>query len=217
MSIRILIADDHGVVRRGLRVLLESVKGWEVCAEATNGREAVEGVAQHRPDVAILDISMPKLNGVEAARQIRKTFPTTEILLLTMHDSDVLLREGLEAGANGFLLKDDADQYLLAAVEALRGHKQYFSPKIADALAAGRKQPVKAGADVDVPLNRLTPREREIVQLLAEGKVNKEVGAILNISARTVETHRAKIMLKLGLHSITELVHYAIRNRIIHS
>ena len=213
MPVRILIADDHQVVRTGLRALLESKTGWQVCAEAANGREAVEKAGQLKPDVAVLDIGMPLLNGVEATRQIRKLSPQTEVLILTMHDSEVLVQEVLEAGANGYILKDDADRNLVAAVDALRRHKPYLSSRVSEAASSA------VGSDGSSPgrssRNRLTPREREILQLLAEGKSNKEVAGILGISVKTAETHRANIMLKLDFHSITELVRYAVRNKII--
>lgn len=217
MPLQILIADDHGVVRKGLRTLLESARGWKVCAEATNGRNAVEETATFKPDIAILDISMPGLNGVEAARQIRALCPQTEVLILTMHESDLLLHESLKAGAKGYLLKEDADEHLLSAVDALRQHKQYFSPKIAKVIATEGLCGVRQEAEGDVLRNRLTSREREVIQLLTEGKSNKEAATILRISVKTVESHRARIMLKLGMHSITGLVRYAIRNKIIAS
>jgi DNA-binding NarL/FixJ family response regulator len=215
MLLQILIADDHGVVRKGLRTLLESARGFKVCAEATNGRRAVEQTGACKPDIAILDISMPELNGVEATRQIRQLYPQTEVLILSMHESDVLLHESLKAGAKGYLLKEDADEYLLLAVDALRQHKQYFSPKIARAIAGNGSATLPLAAHRGVPLNRLTSREREVIQLLAEGKSNKEVATTLGISVKTVEAHRTRIMLKLGVHSITGLVRYAIRNKII--
>jgi DNA-binding NarL/FixJ family response regulator len=210
MSVRILVADDHHVVRTGLRALLESKSGWQVCAEAANGREAVEKARELTPDVAVLDIGMPLLNGVEATRQIRKLSPKTEILILTMHDSDLLVQEVLAAGALGYILKDDADRNLIAAVDALRRHKPFLSSRVSEAaLSAG-------GQDGDrTSRSRLSPRQREILQLLAEGKSNKEVAAVLGISVKTAETHRANIMLKLNFHSITELVRYAVRNKII--
>jgi DNA-binding NarL/FixJ family response regulator len=212
---QILIADDHGIVRKGLRTLLEHSRGCEVCAEVSNGREAVEKARLLRPDIAILDITMPVLNGVEATRQIRKVSPHTEVLILSMHESDLLLKEGLEAGAKGYLLKEDADRYLLAAVNALRRHTRYFSPKVSEALAAEAPHADKRKSKIRG--YRLTPREREVVQLLAEGGSNKEVATLLDISAKTVETHRANIMVKLNLHSITELVRYAIRNNLTQS
>lgn len=215
MATQILIADDHSVVRRGLRTLLEFRKDWRVCAEAANGIEAVELTKKHRPDVVILDITMSELNGVEATRRIRRISPETEVLILSMHDSDLLLREAVEAGVRGYMLKDDADKNLFSAVEALCRHERYFSPKVERAIAVRRiRLNSKSGGDEN-SWNELSPREREIVQLLAEGKSNKEAATLLTISAKTVETHRARIMLKLSLHSITDLVHYAIRNQIV--
>jgi DNA-binding NarL/FixJ family response regulator len=213
MPVRILIADDHQVVRTGLRALLESKKGWEVCAEAANGREAVEKASQLKPDVAVLDIGMPLLNGVEATRQIRKLSPQTEILILTMHDSELLVQEVLGAGAHGYILKDDADRNLVAAVDALQRHKPYLSSRVSEAASGAAGQDGSAFGQSS--RSRLTPREREILQLLAEGKSNKEVAGFLGISVKTAETHRANIMLKLDFHSITELVRYAVRNKII--
>jgi DNA-binding NarL/FixJ family response regulator len=217
MPVRILVADDHQVVRTGLRTLLESKAGWEVCGEATQGREAVQKSAELKPDVAVLDIAMPILNGVEATRQICKLSPDTAVLILSMHDSEHLVREVLEAGAKGYILKDDADRNLLAAVEALSRQRTYLSPRVAEAFA-------KKGTPTDTSIlaerpsrSRLTPREREVVQLLAEGKSNKEVAQFLGISVKTAETHRANIMLKLNFHSVTELVRYAVRNQIIQS
>lgn len=209
--LRILVADDHQVVRTGLRALLESKTGWQVCAEAGNGREAVEKARELQPDVAVLDIGMPLLNGVEATRQIRKASPKTEILILTMHDSEQIIQGVLDAGARGYILKDDADKNLLAAVESLRRHKPYLSSRVS--VAATAIQPDADG--IERPFRRLTPREREIVQLLAEGKSNKEIANYLNISVKTAETHRANIMLKMNFHSVTELVRYAVKNKII--
>jgi len=214
VPLRILIADDHSVVRRGLRAVLESHKDWRVCAEAANGTEAVELAKRFKPDVAVMDISMSELNGVEATRRIQKVSPKTEVLVLSMHESELLLRQTLEAGARGYILKDDGDQNLLSAVEAVHKHERYFSPKIRRAIEAGRVHLDLENEDTTTR-ERLTPREREIIQLLAEGKSNKEAAALLDISVKTVETHRAHIMLKLDLHSITDLVHYAIRNQMI--
>lgn len=210
--LRILVADDHHVVRTGLRALLESKTGWRVCAEAANGREAVEKANEFRPDVAVLDIGMPLLNGVEATRQIRKVSPETEVLILTMHDSEQMIQGVLDAGARGYILKDDADRNLLAAVEALRKHKPYLSSRVSAAVSNTALSDAPEG---ERPARRLTPREREIVQLLAEGKSNKEIASYLNISVKTAETHRANIMLKLNFHSVTELVRYAVKNKII--
>jgi DNA-binding NarL/FixJ family response regulator len=214
MSLRILVADDHHVVRAGLRALLETKTGWKVCAEAVNGREAVEKARELKPDVAVLDIGMPLLNGIEATRQIRKISPDTEVLILTMHDSELMIQGVLKAGARGYILKDDADRNLLAAVEALRRHKPYLSSRVS---AAAPKTALLSGDDPAPERRRLTPREREILQLLAEGKGNKEIAGFLSISVKTAETHRANIMLKLNFHSITELVRYAVRNHIIQS
>jgi DNA-binding NarL/FixJ family response regulator len=217
MPVRILVADDHQVVRTGLRALLESKTGWQVCAEAANGREAVEKAGQLKPDVAVLDIGMPLLNGVEATRQIRKLSPQTEILILTMHDSEQLVQEVLGAGAHGYILKDDADRNLVAAVDALRRHKPFLSSRVSEAASGAVGYPGDGAVLSQPSRSRLTPREREIVQLLAEGKSNKEVAGYLGISVKTAETHRANIMLKLDFHSITELVRYAVRNKIIQS
>jgi DNA-binding NarL/FixJ family response regulator len=215
MPLRILVADDHHVVRAGLRALLESRDGWQVCAEAADGRDAVKKAGELQPDVAVLDISMPLLNGIEATRQICRVSPHTEILILTMHASDILVQQVLDAGARGYILKDDADRNLLAAVEALGRHKKFFSSRIAGAVA---RESTPGGSSPGLkrpPRSRLTPREREIVQLLAEGKANKEVASLLGISVKTAATHRANIMLKLDLHSVAELVRYAVRNKII--
>lgn len=217
MLVRILVADDHHVVRAGLRTLLESKTGWQVCAEAANGREAVEKAGQLKPDVAVLDIGMPLLNGVEATRQIRKLSPQTEVLILTMHESELLVQEVLEAGAHGYILKDDADRNLLTAVDALRRHEPYMSSRLPEAVSKASPSFGEGKAPDRSSRSRLTPREREILQLLAEGKSNKEVASFLGISVKTAETHRANIMLKLDFHSITELVRYAVRNKIIDS
>ena len=210
-GLRILIADDHAVVRAGLRALLESRSGWEVCGESADGRDAVEKATKLKPDVAVLDIGMPLLNGVETTRRIRSASPFTEILILTMHESDDLVQQVVEAGARGYILKDDADRVLLAAVEAVRNHKPYFSTRVSTPPST---DPLPS-SDPSRSRLRLTPREREILQLLAEGKSNKEVASLLGISVNTAEAHRANIMLKLNVHSLAELVHYAIRNNII--
>jgi len=215
MQLRILVADDHAVVRAGLRAMLESRPGWQVCAEAENGRDAVEKAGELKPDVAVLDISMPVLNGIEATRQIRRHSPETEVLILTMHDSDQMVQQVLEAGARGYVLKDDADRVLLEAVQAVQRHHEFFSTRVAQSLPPASRPGLHPDAPVVRTRGKLTQREREIVQLLAEGKSNKEVAGVLNISVRTAETHRANIMLKLNLHSIVELVHYAMRNGIV--
>jgi DNA-binding NarL/FixJ family response regulator len=215
-TLRILVADDHDIIRRGLKELLTSRSGWEVCAEAKTGREAVMLAEQLRPDVVVMDISMPDLNGLEAARKIRKSLPKTEILILTLHFSDQLVREIVEAGVRAYIMKSDADRDLVAAVEALANHRPFFTARAADMLLDGFVRPHAAPPDPDAVIrNRLTSREREIVQLLAEGKSSKEVAVSLGISVKTAETHRANIMRKLELHSVSELVRYAVRNQII--
>lgn len=216
-SVRILVADDHDLMRRGLRSLLESRPGWEVCAEANTGRDAVAKAAQLKPDVVVLDVCMPELNGVEATRQIRKTSPRSEVLVLSVHHSDQLIRDVLEAGARGFLVKADSDADLVTAVESLSNRKPYFTSYATEMLLNGySKEPSPSGGKpVLIAGERLTSREREVVQLLAEGKSSKEVASALNISAKTAETHRANIMRKLDFHSVGEIVRYAVRNQMI--
>ena len=213
-SLSILIADDHAVVRAGLRALLESRDGWQVCAEAIDGRDAVEKAIKHKPDIAVLDVGMPLLNGVGATRRIRKASPHTQVLILTAHESDELVQQVVGAGARGYILKDDADRVLLDAVDALRRKQPYFSLRVSPAVASGALA-ANSADPTKSRRSRLTPREREILQLLAEGKSNKEVAALLGISVNTAEAHRANIMVKLDLHSLAEIVLYAIRNRII--
>ena len=215
MPFRILVADDHEVVRRGLCALLRNQPQWEVCGEAGDGREAVEKVLILKPEVVILDIGMPNLNGLEATRQILKTNPQIKVLVLTLHDSDQVVQEVLNAGARGFLLKTDAARDLVAAVEALRRGKTYFTPKVAAMVLDGYLRR-EAMAPERPARRRLTPREREVVQLLAEGKSSKEVAVVLGLSVKTAETHRSNIMRKLELHSVSDLVLYAVRNNIVH-
>ncbi len=212
----ILIADDHAIVRRGLRALVQSQPEWEVCAEASNGREAVAKAAEFKPNVAILDIGMPELNGLDATRQIVKASPQTEVLILSMHQSEEVVREVLNAGARGYVLKSDADENLVAAVEMLLEHKPFLTSDVTDVVLLKylNNQTTSEGLTLRVK-PRITAREREIIQLLSEGKSNKEVAVVLDISTRTVETHRASIMHKLGLASSSELVRYAIRNKIV--
>jgi DNA-binding NarL/FixJ family response regulator len=216
MGVRLLLADDHEIVRKGLRALLEAEPGWQVAAEAADGRDAVEKAQQIKPDIAILDISMPSLNGLEATRQIVKGISQTKVLVLTMHDSDPLIQRVLEAGARGYLLKSDAARDLVAAVDALRCNKIFFTPKVAQLVLEGYldKNP-RESASPEGGSFRLTDRQREIVQLLAEGKSSKEVASALGLSVKTAETHRANIMRRLDCHSVTALVRYAIRNHII--
>jgi DNA-binding NarL/FixJ family response regulator len=214
-SVRILIADDHDLVRRGLRDLLESHAGWEICGEATSGREAVNKTQELKPDVVILDISMPGLNGVEAARQIRKTSPFTEILILSMHHSKQLIREVIDAGVRGFIGKSDSNRDLVLAVEAIADHRPFFTPVVTEVILNKFDRNGKAEELPALVSESLTPREREIIQLLSEGKSAKEVASLLDISIKTTETHRTNIMRKLGIHNAVELVRYAMRTQII--
>jgi DNA-binding NarL/FixJ family response regulator len=214
-TLRILIADDHDLMRRGVKALLQSRAGWEVCGEAHTGREAVSKAEELKPDVAILDISMPDLNGVDAAKRIRKASPDTEVLILSVHYSDQLIRDILEAGVRGYIVKSDSDRDLVIAVETLANHKPFFTPRATEVMLTNFNEG-KTKADLPETMrDRLTSREREIVQLLAEGKSSKEVASSLNISVKTAETHRANIMRKLQLHTVSELVRYAVRNQII--
>src|SRR6266516_4701071 len=215
-TFRILVADDHEVVRKGLVALLQAQAEWQVCGEAGEGREAVDKAQQLKPDVVIMDIGMPNLNGLEATRQILKTNPHVKVLILTLHDSDQVVQEVLNAGARGFLLKTDAARELVAAVDALRRGKIYFTPKVAAMVLDGFLERENASVQTPPARHRLTPREREIVQLLAEGKSSKEVAVALGLSVKTAETHRSNIMRKLELHSVSDLVLYAVRNNIVH-
>lgn len=210
-TVRLLVADDHDVVRAGVRTLLQEQPGWEVVAEAANGREAVEKAKRVQPDVAILDLSMPDMNGLEAAREIVNGTPT-KVLILTMYDSDALIQQTLKAGARGYLLKSNAGSDLISAVNALRRDKAFFTPKVAQMVLEGYLSCPGSGACRVKP--HLTARQKQIVRLLTQGRSNKEVAAKLKISIRTVATHRANIMRRLDYHSMTELVHYAIRNQI---
>ena len=212
--VRILVADDHDVVRRGLREQLSAHEGWEICGEASNGREAVQLAMKLSPDVAVIDLSMPELNGLEATRQIRREMPGTEVVIFTMHETEQLIREVLSAGARGYVLKSDAGRHLTSAVEALSHRRPFFTAKVSEALLdAFLKSSAKE--DEGSAFRALTDREREIVQMLAEGKSNKEIATRLSISVKTVETHRATVMRKLDINSIVELVHYAIRNQLV--
>jgi DNA-binding NarL/FixJ family response regulator len=212
MPLRILVVDDHAVVRRGVRSLLESHDGWDVCGEATTGRDAVELSRRLRPDVVVMDLSLPELNGLDATRQILKDAPETEVLVLTMHQSEELARDVLQAGARGYVLKSDADENLIAAVENLQQHKPFLTPTVTEFVLDGY---IRDGADQDAARGAVTAREREIIQLIAEGKSNKNAASALSISVKTIEAHRANIMRKLHLHSVSDLVRYAIRNKIV--
>jgi DNA-binding NarL/FixJ family response regulator len=205
---RILIADDHAIVRSGLRTILEAHPNWEVVAEASDGKEAIENAIATEPDVAVVDYSLPLVNGMEVTRQIRARLPKTEVLIFTMHDNQTLVGDLLKAGARGYLLKSDARTLLIGAVEALAAHRPFFTAKVSEALlnhyVRGRQRTAV-----------LTDREQSVVQLVAEGHTNKEVGLLLGISTKTVEKHRAAVMRKLNLSSPAALVRYAIRNKIV--
>jgi DNA-binding NarL/FixJ family response regulator len=213
-KIRILLADDHDIVRHGLRTLLELRADWEVVAEAADGRKAVQLAEQLSPDVVILDLSMPELNGLDAARRIVARCPRSRVLMLTMHETEQFVRESLAAGVRGYILKTDAGRDLPGAVDAVLRGKNFFTSRLAARIyetefaAAGKRPRIKS-------LGGLTPREREILQLLAEGHKNRDVGKALNISVKTAETHRARIMAKLQVESLADLVRYAIRNGLI--
>lgn len=206
---RILIADDHDVVRSGVRAILEAQEGWEVVGEAADGKEAVDKALATRPDVVVLDYGLPVMNGIEATRQIRARVAGAEVLLFTMHDTATLVREVLEAGARGFLLKSDARRFLIAAVESLAAHKPFFTSQVSETLL---ETYLAKGAAADCVL---TAREKSVVQLIAEGQSNKKIADILSISLKTVETHRASAMRKLNLDTTAALIRYAIRNRIV--
>jgi len=214
-SLRILIADDHDLMRRGVKTLLQSHTGWEICGEAKTGREAVDLAEKMRPDIVILDIGMPDLNGMEAARRIRKASPATEILILSVHYSDQLVREIVDAGVRGYIVKSDSDRDLVIAVETLAKHKPFFTPHATEMILGSFNTGGPIRQIPEMISERLTSREREIVQLLAEGKSSKEVASSLGISTKTAETHRANVMRKLELHNVSELVRYAVRNQII--
>jgi DNA-binding NarL/FixJ family response regulator len=214
-NLRLLLADDHHVVRAGLRCLLERQPGWEVVAEASDGREAVAKAAETRPDVALLDIGMPVLNGLEAAHQIVQSVPRTKIVMLTVHDSDAMIHKVLATGARGYLFKTDAARDLVDAIKAVHADDTFFTTKVSEIILTtfrNKGAGLQAVASLDV---RLTPRQCEIVQLLAEGLSTKEVASLLHISIKTAETHRANLMRRLGCHSAAQLVRYAVRNQII--
>jgi DNA-binding NarL/FixJ family response regulator len=212
-NVRILIADDHEIVRRGLTSLLSSRRGWVVCAEATTGREAIALAAQHRPDIVVMDISMPGLNGLEATRKIRKVLPKTQAVILSIHYSDQLVQEVVDSGARAYVLKSDASRDLLSAVEAVTSNRPFFTAGAARILIDGFCNTPSAPQ----PLLRksLSTREREIVQLLAEGNSSKEVAVALGITVKTADTHRSNIMRTLEIHSVSELVRYAVKNNMI--
>lgn len=215
-DVRILLADDHSIVRRGLRSALEEEPGYQVVGEAANGREAVRLAEQLTPDVAIMDIGMPQLNGIEATSQILKVSPQTKVVILSMHSDETYILRALTAGAKAYLLKDTAENDVLAGVRAVLQGKAYFSPAIAQTLLEDYIGYLRRRG-LDDTYDLLTEREREVLQLLAEGKSNKEVANLLHVGLSTVETHRTNLMQKLNLHSTAEIVLYAVRKRIIAS
>jgi len=209
---RILIADDHDIVRKGLRALVQEEPSWQVVADVQDGRSAVAKTQELKPDIAILDIAMPSLNGLDATKQIVKVNPATKVLILTMHDSEQLIQHVLNAGARGYLMKSDAGHDLVVAIRALLLGQTYFTQKVAQIVLdtfTGKKTTTAEG-----DIQSLTAKEREVVQLLAEGKCSKEAADVLNVSTKTLETHRSNIMRKLGCHSVTDIVRYAIRNHL---
>jgi DNA-binding NarL/FixJ family response regulator len=206
---RILIADDHDVVRSGVRSILETQLGWEVVGEAETGKDAVDRALATRPDIVVLDYALPVMNGIEATRQIRARVPGAEVLIFTMHDTATLVREVLEAGAKGFLLKSDARKFLIAAVESLAAHKPFFTGKVSEALLDAYLAKGTAPASV------LTSREKAVVQLIAEGQTNKRIADVLRVSVKTVETQRASALRKLNLDTTAALIRYAIRNKLV--
>ena len=210
---RILIADDHELIRRGLMAELSDRAEWTIVAEAANGRQAVKLAAELAPDIAILDLTMPELNGLDATREIRAATPGTRILIVTAHESEQLVREVLDAGAMGYVLKSDAGRALLQAVDALLEGRPFFTSRIGQMVLEGYLRSGAAAAGEEA--GTLSPRERQIVQLLAEGQSNKEVARTLNVSVKTVETHRSNIMRKMAFDSLADLVRYAIRNKIV--
>jgi DNA-binding NarL/FixJ family response regulator len=207
---RVMLVDDHTVVRRGIRSLIESVPGWIVCAEASDGHEAVRIAADAKPDVIVMDISMPKIGGVDATLQLRKLLPGVEVLILTMHESDQMVGQALRAGARGYLIKSESEEKLMEALEALARHQAYFSPSVSETLLMGY-----LNAEPQKDAKQLTPRERQIVKLVAEGKTNKRIAIILNVSVKTVETHRSSAMHKIGAKSSADLTLYAARNDLV--
>ena len=214
-GVRILVVDDHELVRRGLRYVVSSREGWEVCGEASDGRTALKLARKLRPDVIVMDLAMPEMNGLESTRQIVKELPGTEVLILTMYDSEQLMHEVLKAGARGFVLKSDGAGSIAEAIYHLRRHKPFFTSRAADVMLKSYLEPDATAAGRTATPESLTPREREVVQLIAEGKSSKEVAGTLGISVKTAETHRANLMRKLDVHSVSEIVRYAIRNRMV--
>ena len=213
-ALRILIADDHDIVRQGLRVIIENEPGWQVCGIAVTGREAVERAKELKPDIALLDMTMPELSGLEATRQIKRALPLTEVMVFSANRAEEVVAQVFDAGAKSYICKADAGRHLVAAIRSLAEHKPFFTPEVSEILFSRflAADPRRTNGAAE---QKLTAREREIVRLLAEGRSNKETAGILGISIRTSETHRASLMRKLSLDSLPALVRYAIRNQII--
>jgi DNA-binding NarL/FixJ family response regulator len=210
-TVQILLADDHSIVRAGVRAVLEQQPGWVICGEASSGPEAIEQAEKLAPDIIIMDIGMPELNGLDATRRIKRLHPKIEVLIFTANETEDVVRNVFKAGARGYLLKSDATKHLVPAVEALVKKRTYFSSRVSELVFSGY---LKEDGDTAED-SALTSREREVVQLVAEGKSSKEVASLLGISVKTVETHRATIMRKLQLRSVADLVRYAVRNGIV--
>jgi two-component system, NarL family, response regulator NreC len=208
----ILVVDDHALIREGVRKILASQPGWNVCAEASTGQIGLAEAMKLKPEVAIIDLSMPDMDGLQTAKKIKESCPNTEIVMLSVHFSDELVRKIMEAGIKGYVLKSDAGHELVRAVEAAANHRSYLTDQASKIVRDARDRR-------DIPMRpikeRLTSRQREIVRLIAEGKSSKQVAKVLGISAKTAETHRANIMRKLGIHTVSDLVHYAYQNKIV--
>jgi DNA-binding NarL/FixJ family response regulator len=214
MPVRIVLADDHTILRNGLRLLLERYPDFAIVGEAANGREAIDVAGRESPDIVVMDISMPILNGIEAARRITSELPKTAVIILSVHSDEAYILRALKAGARGYLLKDSAESDLIQAVRAVATGKAYFSPAVSKVLAEDYVRQVRQQG-VDDPFDLLTPRERELLQLIVELKPTKEIADLLHLSAHTVDTHRGNLMQKLNVHSIPELILYAVRKGLI--
>ena len=212
MTLRILIVDDYEVVRRGIRTLIEGQPGWEICGEANTGPAAVDAAARLEPDLVILDLGLPELHGLEVTRRIRHRRPETEVLVLTMHASEELIRQVLRAGAHGYVLKSDAGEHLIAAVRSLERHMPFLTSRVTEVVLDGF---LRGAAEDGTPGETLTPREREVLQLVAEGRSSKNIAGRLGVTVKTVESHRASLMRKLHLRTVADLVRYAVRNGLV--
>jgi DNA-binding NarL/FixJ family response regulator len=214
-KLSILVADDHELVRHGIRGLLRAARGWKVVGEAASGTEAVEKARKLKPDIAIVDLSMPELDGLQATRRIRQESPATKVIVLTMHESDQMVRRVLDAGALGYVLKSDLATHLVKAVNDVSAGKLFLTPSVSAIVLNGFLKNGNQSRSAEQSFAQPTPREIQVIRPLALGKSNKEISTLLGISVRTVETHRAKIMLRLGLHSLADLINFAIRQKIV--